>query len=448
MKDNPHNMVEDLTRSITKTTPAYYLTVLVLGAFSALGLTAFIYQLAKGLGVTGMNNQVTWGVYITNFVFFIGISHAGTFVSAILRLTGAEWRRPFTRSAEAITLFSLPFGAGAILVDLGRFDRFANIFVYGRLESPLLWDTICLSAYLLSSTFFFYLCLLPDIAACRDKVDGGTFRKWLWTSLSLGWHGDKEQRRRLEKAISIMAIVLTLLVVTVHTVVSWVFSMTIRPGWHSTIIGPYFLVGAVFSGAAMLMIILAICRKVYGLERYLKPIHFEKLGKILLVMTLAWFYMTVAEYLTEFYGNLTEDMEILDLKFFGQFSLGFWAMVVCCFIVPLAILVWKKGRSIAGCVSASVVILIGMWLERFLVVVPTLAGSAQRGHYVGVYDPSWVEWSIAIGSFSAFFLLFVLFAKFFPIISAWELEEGEEAIELEVEAMKEFLPGDASGTES
>jgi len=436
-------MVDHLIKPITRTSGTYFLTVLVLFIGVAWGLFGWISQLNNGLQVTGLGNTVAWGVYITNFVFFIGISHAGTFISAILRLSGAEWRRPFTRSAEAITLFSLPFGAGAILVDLGRVDRVANVFLYGRLQSPLLWDTICVSAYFFSSAFFFYLCLLPDIAICRDRLQVGEVRKWIWETLAMGWRGDKEQKRRLEKSISIMAIGLTLLVVTVHTVVSWVFGMTVRPGWHSTIIGPYFLAGAVYSGIAMVMIILAVCRKVYGLEDYLKPVHYDKLAKIMLTMTLVWFYMTFAEYLTTFYGNLSEEMEVFDLKLAGKYGLGFWIMVFCCFIFPLAILVRKKGRSIAGCVTASVAVLFGMWMERFLVVVPTLARSAERSHQIGVYEPTWVEWSISLGSLSAFLLLFVIFAKLFPIISVWEIQEGEEAAEASAEEMKSWLPSSA-----
>jgi len=433
-------MVEDLTRSITKTGPGYCLLVLVLAFAAGCGAVAWINQLCKGLGVTGMNNSVTWGVYITNFVFFIGISHAGTFVSAILRLCGTEWRRPYTRAAEAITLFSLPFGAGAILVDLGRPDRLLNVFFYGRLQSPLLWDTICVSMYFFSSAFFFYLCLLPDIAICRDKVEADGIRKWIWTKLALGWTATKGQVARLEKVISIMAIFLTMLVVTVHTVVSWVFGMTVRPGWHSTIIGPYFLVGAVFSGIAMVMIILETCRKAYGLEEYLKVVHFEKLSKLMIVMTFGWFYMTLAEYLTVFYGNKGEDMEVFDIKLLGEFGTLFWIMVACCFVIPLAILSWKKARTVTGCVVTSVFVLIGMWIERFLVVVPTLAGSAHRGYPVEFYQPTWVEWAVSIGSLGTFLLLFALFAKVFPIISIWELEEGEEAMEAALEEMKDFLP--------
>jgi molybdopterin-containing oxidoreductase family membrane subunit len=387
-----------------------------------------------------MNNSIAWGVYITNFVFWIGISHAGTFISAILRLSRAEWRRPFTRAAEAITIFSLPFGFGSIFVDLGRPDRVLNVLTFGRLQSPLLWDTICISTYFLTSAFFFYLCLIPDIAICRDRLRIKGVRGMLWSILALGWTGNEVQRARLEKTMAVLAIFLTMLVVTVHTVVSWVFGMTIRSGWHTTILGPYFLVGAIFSGIAMVIIILTVCRKSFGLEDYLKPGHYDSLGKVLVVMTLVWFYMTFAEYLTTFYGSLAEEMEVFDLKFFGKFGLLFWTMIITCFVIPLAILFRKKGRSVAGCVVASVSIIIGMWLERFLVIIPTLTGSAHRGYDVGFYTPTWVEWSLTFSFLAAFLFFFAVFAKFLPIISVWEVQEGEEALEERLAKMKKLLP--------
>ncbi|MFQ5408477.1 MAG: NrfD/PsrC family molybdoenzyme membrane anchor subunit [Anaerolineales bacterium] len=220
----------------------------ILLALVALGLAAFVRQFLLGLGVTGMNRPVYWGVYITNFVFFIGLAHSGTFISAILRLAGAEWRKPLTRAAEAITLFSLPFGAACIIIDMGRPDRVLNMLFFGRFQSPLLWDFTAVSLYLFSSVVFFYLSLLPDIALCRDVLtDAPAWRHRMYTFLALGWEGRPEQYHRLEKVLDGMAIFMTMLVVTVHTVVSWVFGMTIQPGWHTALIGPFFLLGAIFS---------------------------------------------------------------------------------------------------------------------------------------------------------------------------------------------------------
>ena len=281
----------------------YFLAVILLLSVIALGFFAWIRQLIIGFSVTGMNNRVLWGIYITNFVFFIGISHAGTLISAILRLIHAEWRRPFTRAAEAITVFSLPFGAASIIADMGRPDRLLNVIRYGRLQSPILWDVICITLYMVSSCIFFYVCLIPDIAICRDKITARGLRKWLYTKLAWNWQDTEVQKNRLNKIIAFFAVFLTLLVVTVHTVVSWIFGMTIQPGWHSTIIGPYFLVGAIFSGVAAVVIVVTILRKIFKLEEYIKLVHYDNLGKFLLAFALLWFYMTFAEYLTTFYGQ-------------------------------------------------------------------------------------------------------------------------------------------------
>ncbi|MEW6383545.1 MAG: NrfD/PsrC family molybdoenzyme membrane anchor subunit, partial [Pseudomonadota bacterium] len=297
---------------------AYWITLGLLAAVSLWGLYAYVHQLRYGLSVTGMNRPVFWGVYMTNFVFFIGISHAGTLISAILRIVGAEWRRPFTRIAEALTVFSLPFGAASVLIDMGRPERILNVFIYGRFQSAILWDLTAIGTYLLSSVFFFYLAMIPDIATARDRLDAERstpFRKRLYSALALGWQGRPEQWRRLHVVMGGMAIFLTLLVVTVHTVVSWIFGMTVQPGWHTAIIGPYFLLGAIFSGVAAVAIVAALLRKVFHLEEYLTPKHFDYLGKFLVALTLAWFYFTFAEFLTEFYGFEPAQMSVFFAKF-------------------------------------------------------------------------------------------------------------------------------------
>ncbi|MCL7454007.1 MAG: polysulfide reductase NrfD, partial [Anaerolineae bacterium] len=261
-----------LLRSVYQSGRRVYILAGVLLALVAWGAFAYVYQLRLGLGVTGLNRPVFWGLYIVNFVFFIGVSHAGTLVSAILRITGAEWRRPITRAAEAITVFSLILGVSSILIDLGRIDRVWTMLRYGRFQSPLLWDLSSVSVYLTCSVIYLYLPLIPDVALLRDRMaaDGKRSRRWwLYDKLSLGWSGTQSQWHRLERAISIMAVLIIPVAVSVHTVVSWIFAMTLQPTWHSTIFGPYFVVGAIFSGIATLLIVMAIIRKAYGLEAYL-----------------------------------------------------------------------------------------------------------------------------------------------------------------------------------
>jgi molybdopterin-containing oxidoreductase family membrane subunit len=380
-------------------------------------------------GLTGMNDEIIWGIYITNFVFFIGISHAGTLISAILRLTKAEWRRPITRMAEAITVFALIVGGSMILIDMGRPDRIQNVILFGRMQSAILWDFLSISTYLTGSFMYLYLPMIPDLAQLRDKLKNvSRFKMWIYRKLSLNWRGTREQKRRLELGISIMAILIVPIAVSVHTVVSWIFGMTSRAGWYSTIFGPYFVVGAIFSGIASVIIAMAIFRKVYGLEKFLKPYHFKYLGLMLLTLNIAYLYFTVSEYLTTGYAGPEAEALLLEQIFGGSYSTFFWIFAVFGIIIPAFILAIPKTRTIGGIVVASVMVNLGMWVKRFIITVPSLA-VPQVGLEWGMYSPTWVEWAITLGAFSAFSLLFLLFSKFFPLISIWEVKEAPETSE-------------------
>jgi Ni/Fe-hydrogenase subunit HybB-like protein len=440
MEEKHLNVEEDalLFEPIRKTGKTFYLTLLILAAFILWGVYAYQYQYRNGLGVTGLSRPIFWGVYITNFVFFIGISHAGTLISAILRLAKAEWRRSITRSAEVITVLVLFFGVGNILMDLGRPDRMLNIIRYSQFKSPLLWDVSSITIYLTASSIYLFLPLIPDIALLRDH--GGKWR-WFYRVLSLGWNGTERQHRLLEKAIAFMAILVIPVAISVHTVVSFVFAMTIQPMWHSAIFGPYFVAGAIFSGIAALIVAMNVIRRVYHLEDYLRPVHFNNLGILLLVMTLLWFYFTFTEYLTTFYGADPLHMTIFWSKFTGRFAPYFWGMFLFCFVIPLPLLSFKRTRTPFGTLIASVSVVIGMWLERFVIVVPTLTYPRLPNETV-LYHPTWVEWSILAGSLSFFILLYMIFTKVFPIVSIWEVREGREKSVAEVqERIRTYLPG-------
>ncbi len=403
------------------------------------GMYAYLTQVRGGLGVTGLNVPVYWGLYITNFVFFIGISHAGTLISAILRLCQAEWRRAITRAAEVITVLVLFFGVGCVLLDLGRPDRALNVILYPNFRSPLLWDIISISLYLTASSIYLYLPLIPDIAILRDKLG---CRRWFYRLLALGWTGSERQQRILGRAIGVMAVIVLPVAISVHTVVSWVFAMTVQPMWHSAIFGPYFVVGAIFSGIGAIIIAMAIIRKAYRLESYLKPIHFKNLGILLMVMSLLWFYFTFSEFLTTYYGAEPAHMVIFLAKVEGVFSPLFWTMMLTCFVIPLVFLANPRTRgTVWGTVVASVAVEIGMWLERFLIVVPSLS-HPRLPMEAATYHPSWVEWSLFAGFTSMFILLYAVFTKLFPIVSIWEIREGREQSIAEVtERVESYLPG-------
>jgi len=419
---------DDLLRPLFRTTWRFYFGAIICGAVVAAAMAAFGYQVWNGIGVWGIDRPVFWAFDITNFVFWIGISHAGTLISAILRLANATWRRPVTRCAEVITVFALSIGGIFPVVHLGRpwlafwlFPYRSEREIWPQFRSPLMWDFFAIGTYLTGSITFLLLPIIPDWALVRDKAAG--WRKGIYSMLAMGWRGTPRQWHRLESAMHIMAVAIIPVAVSVHTIVSWDFAMAPVPMWHSTIFGPYFVAGAIFSGIAGLILAMAILRKLLHLEEYLLPVHFDNLGKLLLMMSLLWFYFVFAERLTTWYGNEASEMAVFWQTQRGGFAPLFWAMVVCNFVIPFPLLAIKGLRTISGTVIASATIVIGMWLERFLIIVPSLSHK-YLPYAWGTYRPTWVEITLTAGTFAAMALFYLLFAKFVPIISIWELKAG------------------------
>lgn len=428
MKKTASRINDDLLRPVLETSPRFYLAVAAAGMVAALGFFAWGYQMWHGIGSAGIRRPVFWGFYITNFVFWIGISHAGTLISAILRLANAGWRRPVTRCAEAITVFALMIGAMFPLIHLGRPWLAFWLFpipnergLWPNFRSPLLWDFFAINTYLLGSLLFLLLPMLPDFALVRDRASGWRRRLYGW--LALGWEGTPRQWHRLETAMHIMAIVIIPVAVSVHSIVSFDFAMAPVPMWHSTIFAPYFVAGAIFSGIAALILAMALLRKLLHLEEYLRPVHFDNLGKLLLVMSLLWFYFVFAERLTVWYGNDPAEMAVFRATHSGAYAPLFWTMVFCNFLLPVPLLAIKRLRTITGTVIASLGVVAGMWLERFLIIVPSLAHKYLPYSW-GSYRPTWVEIAITAATFAGMVLLYILFAKLVPIISVWEFKVG------------------------
>ncbi|HJY85365.1 MAG TPA: NrfD/PsrC family molybdoenzyme membrane anchor subunit [Candidatus Acidoferrales bacterium] len=428
-KKTAEQIYDDLVEPVFRTSPRFYVTAIALGALVAAALFAWGYQMWAGIGVAGIRRPVFWAFYITNFVFWIGISHAGTLISAILRLANATWRRPITRSAEVITVFALMIGAMFPLIHLGRpwlafwlIPYPSERGIWPNFRSPLVWDFFAINTYLIGSSTFLLLPILPDFALARDRSTG--LRRKVYNLLALGWRGTARQWRSLETAMHIMAISIIPVAVSVHTIVSWDFAMAPVPMWHSTIFGPYFVAGAIFSGIAALIIVMAVLRKVLDLEEYLEPIHFDHLGKLLLMMSLLWFYFLFAERLTTWYGNQTSEMAVFWETQRGAYAPLFWTMVLLNFVIPFLLLTIKRLRTIAGTVVASLAVLVGMWIERFLIIVPSLARKYLPYSW-GTYRPTWVEITITLGTFAAMGLLYTLFVKVAPIISVWEWKAGQ-----------------------
>ncbi|HLF08636.1 MAG TPA: NrfD/PsrC family molybdoenzyme membrane anchor subunit [Dehalococcoidia bacterium] len=413
----------------------YYVVMAVLLGLVVLAFVAWVNQLMNGLAVTGMWDRVSWGLYITNFVFFIGISHAGTLISAILRVTQAGWRRPITRMAEVITAVALLTGAAMPVVDLGRPDRIPNLILHGQIGSPIVWDLISVTTYLTASLIYLYTPMIPDLARCRDRLRGLVpYPQWkVYDILSLGWQNTPEQRRRLSRALNIMMILIIPIAVSVHTVVSWIFAMTLRAGWDSTIFGPYFVVGAIFSGTAAIITAMAVFRRIFHLEQYITIKQFRLLGYLLGALAAIYLYFTLAEYLTTGYKLEEGEKPLLEELMLGRFAPFFWSFAIGGTLIPLFLVFFPRTQTVPWIVAASVLVNIGMWLKRFVIVIPSM-GVPLMPYEWATYHPSWVEVSITVGAFAGFMLLFALFARLFPIVSIWEVEEmleegGEEAAE-------------------
>jgi Ni/Fe-hydrogenase subunit HybB-like protein len=428
------NVESDMLATLGPPGIGHKLFVIVLALLVAWGLVAYIHQLRIGLAATAMSDYFSWGVYIVNFVFFIGISMAGSLISAMLRLTNANWRHPISRLAEAITVFALLIAGPMIIIDMGRPDRFLYVIQHGRLQSPILWDILSLTSYLAGSFLYLYIPMIPDLAILRDTPGLSRWRKTLYRTLAMRWVGTPDQYRHLERAVSVMAIVIIPVAVSIHTVTAWLFGMTLRPGWHSTIIGPDFVVGALYSGVAAVITVIVLFRHFLRLQAYIPADHLRKLARLMLVFGVAYAYFVINEHVGPAYTGESAERPLLEKLITGSYHLQFWTMISIGLVLPILILVTPLSRGIAGITTAAIFVNIGMWLKRYIIVVPTLASPFMptRAGAILSYVPTWVEWSITIGGFAAFLLLFVLFSKVFPIISIWELDQTKWPRETEV----------------
>jgi Ni/Fe-hydrogenase subunit HybB-like protein len=425
---------EALIKPLIGFSPKLFAGSLVTGLLAAVLFYSWGYQIVHNIGVAGINRPVFWGFYITNFVFWIGISHAGTLISAILRVTNAEWRRPVTRCAEAITVFALTIGGLFPLIHLGRPWLFWYMVplptergIWPNFRSPLMWDIMAITTYLLGSILYLFLPLVPDLAILRDReltVKPRGVREWFFRLMSLGWRGTPQQWHSLEAGIRAMAVIIIPVAVSVHTIVSWDFAMALAPMWHSTIFGPYFVVGAIYSGIAVLMVAMYLLRKGLGISEYLSDKVFNNLGLLFLAFVLIWGYFTFAEHLTVWYGRENAEMAVFNMRISGEYAWVFWSMIAVNFVIPMLILPFPKGRKPLGTAIAGIGVLVGMWIERFLIVVGTLR-EPRLEFNIGHYHPTWVEMGILLGSIGLFAFLYFTFVQIAPIVSIWEVREGE-----------------------
>src|SRR5512143_2233668 len=393
---------------------------------AVLGWAGYAYslQLRYGLIVTNLRDRISWGLYIASFVFFIGISHAGTLLSAILRVTRAKWQMPITRMAEFITGVALMVAALFPAIDMGRPERILNMVVFGRWQSPLIWDILAIITYLTGSLIYLYLPLIPDFGLCRDRLgpQAPAWQRWLFTTAAAGWKGTPAQRQALERAMSIMMIVIIPVAVSVHTVVSWVFAMSLRDPLNSTLFGVFFVAGAIYSGIAAIIILMAVLRWVLHLEEFITKTQFVNLGYLLAALAAIMGYLNISEYVTTGY-KMEEGIRFhIQQLMVGPFAGLFWFYILGGILLPIVLMLSARTRTIRGIIIAAVLVLIAMWIERYLIIVagfrvPLMAYTPAN------YSPSWVEWSILAGGLALFALIISIFAKLFPVVSIWEVIE-------------------------
>lgn len=402
----------------------YYSWLAFLLAVIGWALYAYSQQVERGLIVTGLRDRISWGLYIASFVFFIGISHAGTLLSAILRVTRAHWQMSITRMAEFITAVALMVAALFPLIDMGRPDRSLNLVSFGRWQSPLLWDIFAILTYLTGSLVYLYLPLIPDFAFCRDQLGptASRWKRWFFTSVALGWKGLPQQRRALERAMTVMMIVIIPVAVSVHTVVSWIFAMTLRDPFNSTIFGAFFVAGAIYSGTAAIVVLMAVLRWLLHLEEYITRTQFVNLGYLLAALALVMGYMNLSEYLTTGYKMEEGIWFHIQQLTVGPFAGMFWFYIFGGICLPALIMLSARTRTIKGVITAAVLVLLAMWVERYFIVVGGFRVPLMS-YAPSDYLPTWVEWSILAGAFALFMLIISVFAKLFPVVSIWEVIE-------------------------
>lgn len=387
------------------------------------GLYGYYHQLRNGLGITGMRDYASWGIYISNFVFFVAISLVGSLITAIFRVTQVGWRTPLTRISEIIAIAAILFAGLVIIVDMGRPERFINLFIHGRLQSPIIWDVLVITTYLVLSILLLYFPLLPDMPYLIGNSREGRLRKF-YQLIGSFWKGSPHQFRLSEKAIKIISILIIPVALAIHTVTSWLFATTYRPGWDSTNFGAYFVSGAFLVGAGGVVIAMFVFRKYYHLESYITEKHFDNMGKVLVMLALLYLYFNINEYLVPaFKMKKAEEHHLMGL-FTGEYAFIFWITILMGMVVPVIVLLFRHGRKPKTMFIMGICVVVSAWTKRFLIVTPTLLSpflpisDSPEGY--SHYWPTLAEWAITVGTLAGALLIITLLVRLFPIIPIHE----------------------------
>ncbi len=418
---------DDLIRPLTHH-KGFQLWMLFLGLTIVIFCYAYFIQLRDGLGVTAMRDYVSWGAYISNFVFFIAVALVGMLISAVLGLLGIQWIKPITRIAEIIAVSMVLVSGLVVVFDMGRPDRLLNVFLYGRVQSPILWDITVVMTYSAISLVLLLLPIIPDAALLRRKMTN--IPKWqrkLYDLLAFNWIGSDEQYRILHKSMRVLMILIVPVALSIHTVTSWLSAMTLRPGWNSTNLGPYYVTGAFVAGASAVIIAMYFFRKNYKLKEYLTDFHFDKMSKLLVLSILVYLYFNINEFFVPAFKMETAEHLNLYSLFQGQFALMFWLVIGGSLVLPTVLLVFSEMRKPLPSMLISIAVLIGSWFKRFIIIIPTqlhpflpIQNVPENFH---TYYPTAIELAIVIGPMFIAIFIGTIIAKLFPIVPIWEIAE-------------------------
>ncbi len=424
-----HDITEDIVRPIENKAPrGWYILMTIASLIAAYGTGCILYLISKGIGTWGLNKTVDWAWDITNFVWWVGIGHAGTLISAVLLLFRQKWRMAINRSAEAMTIFAVIMAATFPGIHMGRIwmaywvlplpNQFGSLWV--NFNSPLLWDVFAISTYFSVSLVFWYIGLIPDFATIRDKVTKPMMKK-VYGILSFGWTGNAKAWTRFEEVSLVLAGIATPLVFSVHSVVSFDFATSIVPGWHTTIFPPYFVSGAVFSGFAMVQTLLLVMRKVMHLEAYITKKHIEYMNIVIIVTGSIVGVAYITELFISWYSGVEYESYAFINRATGPYLWAYWSMMTCNVISPQ--LFWfKKLRTHLGFTFfMSIIVNIGMWFERFVIIVTSLHRDYLPSAWT-MFHPTWVDVGVFLGTIGIFFTLYLLFARYFPVLALNEVK--------------------------
>tara|TARA_Y100000590_G_scaffold72872_2_gene80126 strand:- start:8291 stop:9655 length:1365 start_codon:yes stop_codon:yes gene_type:complete len=417
----------DILAVMSKPTLGYWMCLGTALFLMHLAGAIWVYQVYIGLGIGGYTHPLFWGAYIVTFVFWVGIAHAGTLISAILYLFRAKWRNAINRGAEAMTVFAVLTAAQFLGIHVGRMWKSYFILPYPNqrglwvnFKSPLMWDTFAISTYATISIVFFYIGLIPDLAIARDRAKG--WRKFLYTAMALGWQGTSIQWKSHSRSVLHLSGLATPLVLSVHSVVSWDFAASIVPGWHATIFAPYFVAGAIFSGFAMVLTVLIPVRRIYGLEAYITNYHFDNMCRFILLTSIIVSYAYATEYFIAWYSGVEFEKTSFYLRAFGPYWISTWIMIICNGVIPQVFWSKRARTHIPTIFVVATFINIGMWFERYVIIITGLSREYDPAVW-GIYIPSFAELGIVAGSFGFFCTLFLIFLKLFPVIAIAEVKE-------------------------